>query len=96
MNIIFSSSSECKLEEINGKKIKLQCDTCEYVTTRKDHLKRHRETKHEGIKYRCKKCDYTCTRSDKLRDVAKLKKLFKNYSNGEFWFHQECKMFLRT
>ena len=40
------------------KVLKYQCEHCNYETTRRMQLSRHKEVKHENIKHNCPQCDY--------------------------------------
>ena len=33
------------------------CDKCDYSCRRKDQIKRHQATKHEGFRFKCTKCE---------------------------------------
>ena len=50
-----------------GEQKKYPCDQCEYSAGKLDHLKRHKEIKHEGIKYPCDQCSYAATTSGHLK-----------------------------
>lgn len=44
------------------------CDQCNYVATRTDHLKSHKEAKHEGIRrFACDQCNFTSTTASNLK-----------------------------
>ena len=47
--------------------VSYNCDQCDYKTTRKDNLKRHKLTKHEGVSYNCDQCDYKAKTKDRLK-----------------------------
>ena len=44
-----------------------ECDQCESKFLRKDHLKRHIQSKHEGVRYACNQCDYQASYNCDLR-----------------------------
>ena len=47
--------------------IKYKCNQCEFQFTRKDHLKNHTRTQHEGeSRYFCEQCDFLCNRQSLL------------------------------
>ena len=47
--------------------IRYLCDWCDYTATRKDHLKLHKDSIHEGVRYSCDTCDYKATTKDNLK-----------------------------
>ena len=51
----------------------LDCDSCNYTTPKLGHLKRHKESVHDGIKYECDVCDHKFSRKDKLKEHQKRK-----------------------
>ena len=46
---------------------------CEYAATKANHLKRHKEIKHEGIRYPCNECEYAATQAGDLKRYKKRK-----------------------
>lgn len=46
---------------------KYQCDRCEYQAERKDNLKRHIQSIHEGLRFSCNQCEYQATRQGSLK-----------------------------
>ena len=42
-------------------------DQCDYVATRRRHLKQHKESKHEGVRYPCDECEYVANRAGHLK-----------------------------
>ena len=46
--------------------LKIICSICDFMTSRKDKLKRHIQVAHEGIRYKCDGCDYQATRKEHL------------------------------
>jgi len=42
------------------------CDRCDYKTTRKEYLRIHKRSIHDGVKYPCNECDYKATQSSSL------------------------------
>ena len=45
---------------------RFEYDYCGTSFTRRDNLKTHQESKHEGVRYECDKCDCKATRTDNL------------------------------
>ena len=43
------------------------CDRCDFKTQRKDHLKRHKQSKHERVRYNCDQCHYKATQAGHLK-----------------------------
>ena len=39
----------------------VKCEKCEKHYSNSSHLKRHKETVHDGIQYSCHKCEYKVT-----------------------------------
>ena len=81
-----STKQRSKLDRPNTKNIKneqnistqfnknindLGCDQCDYIAKHRAHLKRHKESIHEGIIYECEHCSYTNRRKDHLRTHQK-------------------------
>ena len=64
-NDVYENNSEIK--QIS--KFKLQnCNECEYSTPRRQQLKHHIETNHEGIRYPCDVCNHQSRSVMNLRD----------------------------
>jgi len=64
-NDVYENNSEIK--QIS--KFKLQnCNECEYSTPRRQQLKHHIETNHEGIRYPCDVCNHQSRSVENLRD----------------------------
>ena len=46
----------------------LKCDICDYSFSRKDHMKKHVASVHEGNKpFKCDICDYSFSRKDHMK-----------------------------
>ena len=43
------------------------CPHCEYKATTASHLKKHKESVHEGIKYKCNECEHESTTKESLK-----------------------------
>ena len=43
------------------------CMHCDYKATTASHLKKHKESVHEGIKYKCNECDHESTTKESLK-----------------------------
>ena len=54
------------LYNVQRKNEMLQCEHCDYLTTRSHNLKIH-SRKHTGEMIQCEHCDYSTTRSDNLK-----------------------------
>ena len=54
------------IEYVHDGKKKYPCDKCNYQATRKDTLKNHKDTVHEGRKYPCGLCDFQATQKQIL------------------------------
>ena len=50
-----------------------QCTHCDYSTTHKGTLKRHKKSIHEGVKHACIQCDYQANRQDNLTQHIQTK-----------------------
>ena len=50
-----------------------QCDLCNFVTTRKDAIKRHTATIHSDVLHQCEVCDFNSNRRDSLRRHTRIK-----------------------
>jgi len=46
---------------------KYSCNFCDYQTKKRQHLKKHQESIHEGIKHPCDQCDYKATAQSSLK-----------------------------
>jgi len=57
---------EPELETNSKKKPKLSCEECGYSTPNHYHLKRHKESNHEGIRYPCDQCEASYTTKSSL------------------------------
>ena len=47
-----------QIVSVNGKH---ECEHCQRIFSRRDGLKLHIQSKHEGVKYACNQCDYQAT-----------------------------------
>ena len=50
----------------NSEAASFNCDRCNYKTTRKEYLRIHKRSIHDGVKYPCNECDYKATQSGSL------------------------------
>ena len=50
-----------------------KCDGCEFSTAYKQHMKKHKETNHEGVRYSCSRCEYQATLKQSLVRHGKSK-----------------------
>ena len=44
-----------------AKSIKILCNQCDYIATKRGDLLNHIKSRHEGVKYPCDQCDYKAT-----------------------------------
>ena len=58
----------------------LQCTQCYKTFTRKEGLRQHNQSVHEGIKYACSQCDFQAVRQDGLTQHIKSKHEGVNYA----------------
>ena len=52
---------------------KYVCDQCDSNFTKKGHLTRHKQSKHEGVRYSCDQCDYKATQQGHLTTHKQFK-----------------------
>ena len=50
------------------------CNHCDYKATTSSHLKKHKESVHEGIKYKCNECEHESTTKEQYRKINVSKK----------------------
>ena len=50
-----------------------KCDCCDFSTAYKQHMRKHKETKHEGVRYSCSRCEYQATLKQNLVRHCKTK-----------------------
>ena len=53
------------------------CDQCEYAATHSSHLKRHKESIHDGVRYPCDQCEHVTTQVSHLKRHKKDKHKYK-------------------
>ena len=59
-------NSEDRKKRKERKKVRLQCDQCEYKCFKQVSLQNHTESAHMGISHPCDQCDFAATSLDKL------------------------------
>ena len=68
---LFVSPNTTKLKSIQTNKkdnaVRFLCDQCNFSSTRRNDLKRHKESKHEGVRYKCTQCAFSGSRAAMLR-----------------------------
>ena len=52
--------------KLDGRKQILPCPQCDHFFNKKDSLKHHIKTIHEGVRYHCDQCNYAATSSGNL------------------------------
>ena len=75
-NLFNDSESSALIENTD---MTIECDQCDYITTTRSNLRRHKKAKHDGIKFPCTKCDYKASYSHNLQQhiACKHSKLYR-------------------